>query len=170
MKEDWDDAIEFVLKMEGDDKITNDPNDPGGLTKFGISQKAYPSKDIENLTREDAKAIYHADYWLPCKCDDLPRPFAIAMFDMAVNQGARVAKRTLQLTLGLEAIDGVIGPKTLEAAAKAGPPKVRRYLAERLAQYSRLITANPNLLEWAPNWSNRVLCLFELILKTKSVA
>lgn len=156
MKEDFNEAIEFVLEQEGD--YTFDPNDPGGETKYGFSKKAYPSLDIKNLTREAAIKIYQNDYWQPCKCDDLPRHFAFIVFDSAVNQGPRVAIRLLQIALGVS-VDGIIGPKTLAAAASAAPRKIRLALAERLAAYSRLMAEKPNLLRYALNWSFRVLSL-----------
>lgn len=164
MKNDWDNAVTFVLKMEGD--YTVDPNDPGGETKFGISKKAYPSLDIKNLTVEEAREIYHRDYWLPCSCDDLPSAFSISVFDCAVNQGTGKAKRLLQIALDVT-VDGVIGPKTIEAAVKADTYRVKKYLAERLADYARIMSANPKLLVFAVNWSYRVLSLAELILPQK---
>lgn len=54
-------AVERTLKFEG--ILSNDKYDAGGLTKFGISKRAYPKLDIVNLTVEDAKKIYERDYW-----------------------------------------------------------------------------------------------------------
>lgn len=160
----WEIAIQFVLKMEGGLTAENDPNDPGGLTKFGISQKAYPKLDITNLTLDEAKAIYKRDYWEACQCDQLPPAFAIAVFDTAVNQGTREAQKILQITLGVE-VDGIIGQKTIAAAHKVGSSAGRRFLAQRLAAYARLMAAKQNLLVFAANWSNRVLALMELLTK-----
>lgn len=162
MNEDWGTAIDFVLKQEGG--YTLDPNDPGGETNFGISHKAYPHVDIANLTIDQAKDIYLKDYWQACQCDQLPRPFAISVFDTAVNQGTGVAARLLQISLGVQ-VDGVIGSKTIAAAFKADPHKIKKFLAERLAAYSRLMAANTNLLVYAVNWSYRVISLTELVLK-----
>jgi lysozyme family protein len=156
MREDFNEAIEFVLEQEGG--YTLDTNDPGGETKYGISKKAYPNLDIKNLTREAAVEIYCHDYWQPCKCDDLPRHFALIVFDSAVNQGPRVAIRLLQIALGVS-VDGIIGPKTLAAASSATPKMIRLALAERLAAYSRLMAEKQNLLRYALNWSFRVLSL-----------
>ena len=41
--------IAKVIEREGGDKLTKDPSDPGGTTKYGISQRANPDVDIENL-------------------------------------------------------------------------------------------------------------------------
>lgn len=91
MKDSWDKAIEFVLQAEGGDTVTENPSDPGGLTKYGISKKAYPELDIRNLTEEQAKAIYYKDYWTKTGCDRLPYPLDMCVFDCAVNQGVATA-------------------------------------------------------------------------------
>jgi lysozyme family protein len=57
----WETAIAFVLRMEGGTTVENDPHDPGGMTKFGISHKAFPDLDIANLTLEQAKEIYRRE-------------------------------------------------------------------------------------------------------------
>ena len=49
----FDQVIDRVLAHEGG--YVNDPDDPGGETKYGISKKAYPKIDIKNLTKEEAK-------------------------------------------------------------------------------------------------------------------
>ena len=167
MKEDWETAISFVLKMEGGETAELDPNDPGGLTKYGISQKAYPNLNIKDLTLEQAKDIYYKDYWLPCSCDELPTIYAISVFDTAVNQGVGKSKRLLQISLNMDEVDGVIGPKTIAASWKAPVSKMKKYLAVRLADYAKIMSDNPKLLCYAVNWSYRVLSLYELIISTK---
>lgn len=157
---DWNDGISFVLEQEGG--LTNDLNDPGGITKFGISKKSYPDVDIASLTLEQAKEIYQRDFWKPCKCDELPREFAISLFDSAVNQGTQVAIRIMQKALKVKD-DGIMGPKTLAAAFAAQPRAMRLVLAERLAAYARLMAAKQTLLIYATNWSFRVLSLARLL-------
>jgi len=164
LKEDFEEAINFVLEMEGD--YTNDPNDPGGETKYGISKKSYPSLDIKNLTRQDAIEIYRRDFWNSCRCDDLARPWAILVFDSAVNQGVRVATRIMQIALGVS-VDGIIGPKTIQAshASQQDARKVRLALAERLSAYARLMAEKQGLLVFAKNWAFRVLSLARRIYR-----
>lgn len=161
MIDDWDKAINFVLSMEGE--YTFDPVDPGGETKFGISKKSYPSLDIKNLTVDQAKDIYKTDYWQVCHCDELPSPFAISVFDMAVNQGTGKAKRLLQIILGVD-VDGIIGQKTIAAAFKADVTKLKRFLAMRIAEYIKTILENPSLNVFSVNWSYRVISLSQILL------
>jgi lysozyme family protein len=82
-------AFEIVIGAEGG--YVNDPNDPGGETKYGISKRVYPNEDIPNLTLDHAKDLYHRDYWLPAGCDALAYPMDVIVFDTAVNQGVSVA-------------------------------------------------------------------------------
>lgn len=155
-------AIDFVLEQEGG--YENDPKDPGGETNFGISKKAYPNLDIKNLTVDQAKEIYMNDYWVPCRCDEIPTQYAIALFDTAVNEGVETAIKILQKSFGLDQ-DGIIGPKTLFAVTNGNGRNIKRFLAERLASYSRLMASKQELLVYATNWSFRVISLAELILK-----
>jgi lysozyme family protein len=160
----WDASIEFVLAMEGG--YTLDPADPGGETNFGISKKAYPKLDIKNLTVDQAKDIYRRDYWSACRCEHMPFPFALAVFDMAVNQGTVKAIKTLQATVGVVA-DGIVGSFTLDAVQRSVQQKFKLFLANRQAAYAHLMASNQNLLVFAVNWSFRVLALQEFVLEKK---
>jgi hypothetical protein len=91
---DFDMAVALVLKHEGG--LVDDPNDPGGLTNFGISQRSYPNVDIRNLTADDAKAIYKRDYWFPIGGDAISnQSLANAALDFAVNAGVAMSNRTM---------------------------------------------------------------------------
>lgn len=91
-------CLAFVLKWEGGDKVTRDPHDPGGTTKYGISQRAHPTLDIERLTAVQAAGIYETAYWKPAGADILPWPLNLCVFDCAVNQGISVARRLLSVS------------------------------------------------------------------------
>lgn len=120
-------ALELVLRHEGG--YVNDPHDPGGETKYGISKRAYPNEDIRNMTQDRAAQIYRADYWTPIRGNDLPESVAPMVFSMAVNMGVRVAIKHLQYCLGVQS-DGIIGPKTLAALDRASVSRVRVMLLQ----------------------------------------
>lgn len=82
---DFDKAVEFTLEWEGG--YTNDLDDPGGETNWGISKKAHPDLDIFNLTREQAVEIYREEYWKGAFCDTYSWPLNLVIFDTAVNCG-----------------------------------------------------------------------------------
>lgn len=160
MNSDWETAIAFVLKEEGG--YTVDPNDHGGETNFGISKRRYPSEDIKNMTDVHARELYQRDFWNALRCDELPTPLSIAVFDAAVNQGENAARRMLQIALEVT-VDGVIGEKTIAAAFKSGPTTLRRFLAQRMARYTRTIMKNPTQEVFADNWSNRLMRCAQLV-------
>ena len=62
MTDAFDRCLSVTLGHEGSDTITDDPRDPGGLTRWGISAAAHPGVDIRNLTRELAAEIYRTSY------------------------------------------------------------------------------------------------------------
>lgn len=78
-------AFSIVVGIEAG--YVNDPDDPGGETKYGISKRSYPSLDIQNLTIDDARAIYRRDFWDHINLDSLPWELALIRFDCEVNQG-----------------------------------------------------------------------------------
>lgn len=126
----WDSAFDLLMLNEGN--YVNNPNDPGGETKYGISKKAYPDLDIENLTLEQAKKIYKRDYWDRCKCSFIPDSLSIALFDFAVNSGTKKAITYLQKALEVTA-DGVIGNQTIGACNREPTKKVlEKYMDLRL--------------------------------------
>ncbi|MDE2471321.1 MAG: hypothetical protein KGL35_21965 [Bradyrhizobium sp.] len=130
----FDQAFARVIAAEG--AMTNDPADPGGLTKYGISQRAYPTEDIANLTLDRARAIYLRDYWGPAGCDAVPDVLRGDLFDMAVNQGVRPAIKALQHAVG-EVEDGILGPRTLQAVQSVPLDRlVYRFDAARLVAYT----------------------------------
>lgn len=95
-------SLQFVSKWEWGDRedggYTNNPVDPGGETKYGISKRAHPNEDIKNLTPERALVLYQNEYWTPIGGDNLPLPTCVVAFDTAVNCGVSRAQAWLRIT------------------------------------------------------------------------
>lgn len=143
-------AINRVLGNEGG--YVNNPADPGGETRWGISKRSYPRLDIANLTREAAVELYHRDFWAPAGLDALPLSVASQVLDFAVNSGTGTAIRALQRAVGV-ADDGVVGPHTREALAAAEPHDlVMRLLASRL----RFMAALKGWPAFGAGWARRI--------------
>lgn len=129
MKENFDKCFELMLQDEGG--YVNDPRDPGGRTNLGVTQRAWEAylnrsvteTEMRRLTAEDVKTFYKTRYWDKIKGDELPVGVDYVVFDLAVNSGVHKASMTLQSLVGAFA-DGKIGPKTLDAVAKADVPKL----------------------------------------------
>lgn len=94
MKENFDLAFKTTVGLEGG--YTNDPDDPGGETKFGIAKKYHPNVDIKNLTLEQAKEIYRKEYWNKINGDTLPAPMDIIGFDRSVLFGTPDVRQWLK--------------------------------------------------------------------------
>lgn len=152
-------ALDFVLKWEtvldrqGKPIAENDPDDSGGLTKFGIDQRSHPNVDICSLTREAAAAIYHRDYWLSVRAHELPLSIGEIVFDIAVNNGKWRAIRWLQEAVGAKA-DGFIGPKTLRAAFDSEIDQLASTLLCRREKFYRRI-GRGRRVKYLKGWLNR---------------
>ncbi len=148
--QNFPDCIAHVLAAEGG--LVNDPKDPGGVTKFGISQRSYPALDIRALSLDDAKAIYQRDYWEPIQGEALPAGLDLLVLDHAVNAGPARAVRLLQHLVGVPE-DGLMGPVTLAGVAIADPQDlIARYSELRLDFYRDL----PTWRHFGAGWSRRV--------------
>lgn len=125
-------AIRNVIGREGG--LVDNPADRGGLTKYGISQSAYPKLDIASLTADQAAAIYKRDYWDAIKADQLDPAIREMAFDAAVNQGVNWTKTALE-------------------QAK-GDPNV--FLQLREQRYRQIAAANPSQQQFLAGWLNRL--------------
>lgn len=136
--------------------------DPGGETNFGISQRAYPTVDIANLTREGAIAIYFRDFWKGERYADLAAAIAIKLFDLSINMGAARATRCLQRALracGTEVDeDGALGNGTIAAAHRAEGGALLAALRSEAAGYYRATAqeaASKGAEKFLEGWLNR---------------
>lgn len=150
MSSNFDKFIDRVLSVEAG--YVNDPADPGGETKWGISKRSYPQLNIAILTRDDAIFIYKRDFWEPIHADDLPRPVAFQMLDSAVNSGIGQSVRFLQRAVGV-ADDGHFGPVSLAALKTADANDVLfLFNAERIEFMTKL----RNWPEHGKGWMRRI--------------
>lgn len=128
-----------IAEREGG--VVNHPSDPGGLTKFGISQRTYPDLDILRLTKAQAVAIYLRDYLHKYQLHELTNARnAEIVCDWLVNGGG---VKLIQRAVKVEE-DGIIGPVTLAAIDAADPHQL---LLSRLDYYVSL-AAHPFLRGW----------------------
>ncbi len=130
---DFDRAFKYLIGEEGG--YVNDPADPGGETKYGISARSYPRVNIRDLTLTDAKAIYKRDFWDPLQLDQRQWGAALCLFDCAVNQGLTRAKALLA------------------QVATSSQPFVVAFQAERALHYASL----PTFARFGRGWMRRLL-------------
>ena len=148
----FEDIINDVIEKEGG--YVNDPKDPGGETKYGISKRAFPRVDIKSLTKEDAKKIYKDNYWIPSKAESIPENLRHIYFDMCVNFGMRGAGRVLQRACNGKnknkiEIDGRVGKKTIEACKNLEPDRLRAY---RVLKFAKIVIKKPTQEKFWFGW------------------
>lgn len=148
-------AVKFTLEFEGG--LVNHPNDPGGLTKHGISQRQYPSLNIRALTLEEARVIYRVDYWDEIGGDSLPPAVAFVLFDFAVNAGVSRASKAVQRLVDVR-VDGDIGPLTIAAINVRRTSWVtENILHARARHYIKLVRSSPAFMSFIFGWEVRLL-------------
>ncbi len=159
-------SLPFILRWEGG--YVNHPNDPGGATNKGVTQRVYDDwrgkkglarRTVKQIEDAEVHAIYESGYWLPPRCDILQRQLDVVQFDTAVNMGVGRAVRFLQEAVGC-AVDGGFGPNTERAVAGCDlGGAIIAYCDAREAYYHRLAERNPKLKVFLKGWMNRINAL-----------
>ena len=87
MNQNFDKCIERLLHHEGG--FVNHPSDPGGMTNLGVTKSTWDyfygddisEERMRDITVDDVKPLYKANYWDRCRCGDLPSGVDWAVFD-----------------------------------------------------------------------------------------
>lgn len=170
----FDIAVYYVFEREGG--LVNNPNDPGGITNFGISfrfLKAIPSErlklygiysiepeEIINLTSQKAKAIYKGEFWDHANFGDIyDQDNCNFIFDMAVNMGINPAIKCAQRACwavmkerGIISDDGILGQNTISMINKCGIYLLPAMQSERAGYYRLITEKNHNNQEFLDGW------------------
>lgn len=155
--------VHLVLNSEG--HYSNDPDDPGGPTMYGIAwnsnQAAYKavgitnSSQVRNLTIDQARQIYYNKYYrasgadiIAAKCEKL----AYIHFDSAVNHGVGTAAKFLR------ACRDFVKFKYFEGAGKNADfwnDQFHDFLAARIRFYVQ-IRKGGGFKKYGGGWMNRM--------------
>jgi hypothetical protein len=141
VKGNFQKCVDIVIGLEGGDRIISDL---GGATRWGISGRSHPGIDIQNLTRDEAVALYRKEYWDECRCEALPWPMDLVVFDTAVNQGPSYAR-----------------------GMTTGTTDYAEVLLRRVERYTDIAERHPATREYFRGWINRIVKLCRIILKDK---
>lgn len=177
----FDKAFAHVIGVEGG--YSNDKNDLGGATRYGITEAEARSNGYTGpmtaLPLDFAKGIYQRKYWGALSLDDvaaLSYPVALELFDTGVNMGIGVSGKFFQRSLNAlnrqqrdypdVTVDGAIGPRTVAAmrgffkargAAKAESVLLKALNCLQGARYIELTEARPANEDFTFGWlDNRV--------------
>ena len=165
--------IDRVIDREGG--FVWHPDDRGGATKYGITQKmlgrwrklgrlATPA-EVEVLSRDEAAEIYLQCYWLEPGLNKLmlhPKLTEL-VFDAGVHHGPGRAKRLLQKAVGVK-VDGIIGPKTQSKLWAMSDREIgMAFMGERIAYLGLIITRRPSQAVFAHGWMRRMQELLRMV-------
>ena len=170
MAQTVDEMITDILVREGG--FVDHPADRGGPTKFGVTQKTLSAwlgrpatiEDVRDLEEGTARRIYEKNYFLAAGLDQLPPALQAQAFDIAINSGPRRAIKLVQAVINQTGFgpvqrDGIMGPKTAEAAAKAaehlGQALGNALADERAKFYQRIVAADPSQAAFLKGWLRR---------------
>lgn len=159
MRGDLEASMKIIFGEEGG--YVNNPKDPGGATKFGITAAtlgawrkngtvATPT-EVRNLSLDEARLIVDGQYAQKISFDKLPPGLDLAVLDFAINSGPAQAGKTFQKVVGVDQ-DGVIGSRTIAAIPLAIPTVIDRYMDARLRFLKGLRTWGT----FGKGWSRRV--------------
>lgn len=137
----------------------NHPDDTGGATNFGITQRvarSYGYKgDMRNFPRSMAVEIYYKEYWQGKIQEHLANRIGLLVFDTSINSGYGQAIKLLQRACGVKA-DGIVGVDTLGAISLMKESELcNRFNEERLKFYKSL----KNFNVFGKGWINRMRIL-----------
>lgn len=161
-------SVQHTLVDEG--VLSDNPNDSGGVTKFGITipfltdylGRPATAADIKGLKRDTAIDAYYKVLWVASGVVNLPAELAPAVFDFAVHSGKDRAVKTLQGVVGAE-VDGDLGPQTV---GKITPltndaKKLRKlrndYVIARGIFLMNDVQARPKDVAFVEGWFKRVV-------------
>ena len=124
------DIAQEIVAREGG--YVNDPDDPGGATKYGVTigtmrrlgidltgDGRVTTADVKQLTIVQAREIFVRHYFETPRIGALPDMIQASVFDMYVNAGSngvRILQKLLNDMGQSLTVDGVIGPNTIAAA------------------------------------------------------
>lgn len=151
---DFNIAIKTVLIEEKG--YVNDPEDPGGETKFGISKRMYPDLDIKNLTIEKAEEIYEKDYWQKAYEEIEAQEIVNKTFGVGVDIGMKEAniclQRAVRSAIGTQLTeDGILGQQSISYINECSSITLLAALKSEVAGHYRMIN-NPHEIN---GWLNR---------------
>jgi lysozyme family protein len=165
-------ALEVVLKHEVDPvkgPYSNDPNDRGGPTCYGITIAVYRGfkpgatvEDLKNIPMAEVEMIYKANYWQPLVLDEIvDQVVATKIFDFGVNAGIGAASARAQRACRACGktdikVDGWIGPVSRKAINEI-PSKdfLAAFKEQQRDHYLDIVRHNTTQLTFLYTWIRR---------------
>jgi lysozyme family protein len=145
-----------------DGGYTNNPNDRGGRTQYGIAERSNPEAWADGkVDLDEAERIYEAKYVKGPGFDRIGNARLQAqLVDFGVTSGPGIAIQKIQGLVGAK-VDGVLGPESLARIEASDQVRLNNQLAlERLKMIGRIVSKNHTQAEMASGWINRAVDFF----------
>ncbi len=180
----FDECFDYVFEREtkrnDPDFVSDDPNDRGGITKYGISLRFLKSlsyddlkqvsifedvneNTIRNLTKSQAKELYRHQFWLKAPFSEIRnKNICSYIFDMACNMGISPAIKCTQRAIWsvmqkklMLIDDGILGKDTLELINKCALFILPALRSERASYYRLTAEKHSDQQKNLPGWLSR---------------
>lgn len=157
----FDYAVTIVLEHEGG--YSDDKNDPGGETNFGISQKFLNEQKlnyvVKDISIELAKSIYKKYWWDKYQYNNLKSlKIATKVFDCSVDCGPHESTIILQRAINdisdeKLTVDGLLGDRTFYLSNKCNDSHLLDNIRFEMKRfYLNLINERPELYSFKTGW------------------
>ena len=152
----------LLVPLEGD-KLTDIPDDAGGLTRYGISKVMHPEVDVANITLDDAYKWYEHNYWDQYQLSQInSQAIANKVMSFLINANPTNVIRCLQRAMNhygdYVREDGILGIKTITCVNLFNSIwLLDRFRIESALFYLRRVKTNPNQMKFLAGWCNRAL-------------
>lgn len=171
MKGNYDNVLDTIVAPWEHGNV-DDPIDPGGRTKDGVTQSVYnawrtkegqPHQDVYLMADSERRSIFKTGYWDAAHCDEWRIGADASIMDWSVNSGVSRGIKKLQTLLAETSgytgkVDGWVGVKTIAAATEACSTLdgtvnlIRRYNEMRTTFVKSLST----FWHFGKGWINRI--------------
>jgi lysozyme family protein len=147
-------SIQRTLVHEGG--YADNPEDPGGVTNFGITQADMPGQNMKELTQAQAVTYYMQHYVKPLYTQIQEQSVLDKLFDAGVLFGVGTAVTLLQRAVRVIPTDGIFGEDTLTAVNTFGPNLLPIYRSILTSHAIAVTQARPAETIFLKGWENRV--------------
>jgi lysozyme family protein len=172
----------FSFAQQWERGYINHPNDHGGATNLGVTQRVYDQYRLDNdrsrqsvkdITQQEAQTIYVQGYWNQVKGNQLPPLTSISLADFAYNSGPARATHEMKRFLrengyeipmtaeGRNVRNEKLDSRTLVAikdyVSKFGDEKLAQGInLERHKFVQSIVDKHPDQKVFLKGWNNRI--------------
>lgn len=164
---DFNLALPTIIQHEGD-VFTDNPNDPGGATKFGLTlsfiqgmvDSNFTVAELEDMHLDEATSIYLKYWWNKYNLGSIQnQELATKVFDTLVNLGPSGGTKQIQKACNETHIptdiDGNLGPATITALNKKPLLILNNIKNSLVSYYKTIVSHNPDESQFLKGWLTR---------------